>query len=513
MILRKPYAFLMKHFKKINLALFILTLYVFVKTLTLLGYTKEYASGNTVIVNTITSFFTGSYFFVHILILMLGGILLYLLKRKDKPIKTYMLILVEYFIFFILSIYLNGYFGDFYINGYDKAFARTINGLVFIFSLPQYLILLLLFIRFIGLDLKSFGFQNDKEFITSEEDREEVEVEVGLNSHIIKRKTKKVFREILYFIKEHKIRLAIISLIVLIPTGVSLYKTIYLPNRIFKTGDIVSSNYYEFKVNNTYITTRNYRGDIINKERSYIVLDLDVTNLVSSSRILNIEGFSLLVDGISYNPTVNYNEQFEDLGNTFKKQNLKGNSTSNYFLIFEIKNPKKDSNFILRYQDITSHSKLIRIKLTIKDISSFVVKDTKRITEEQTVKINQNKTTNFTINNYEIGNSFLYTYEACNYTECYIKEGYANSSLGKKVLYMRVSSSNTTYETLQDFIRYGKIRYVVNGKAYEEKLKSNVTKKYRGNYLYFDVNEKIVNASSIELILTVRNNQYIYIIK
>ena len=78
---------------------------------------------------------------------------------------------------------------------------------------------------------------------------------------------------------------------------------------------------------------------------------------------------------------------------------------------------------------------------------------------------------------------------------------------------MRVSSSNTTYETLQDFIRYGKIRYVVNGKAYEEKLKSNVTKKYRGNYLYFDVNEKIVNASSIELILTVRNNQYIYIIK
>lgn len=513
MILRKPYAFLMKHFKKINLVLFILTLYVFVKTLTLLGYTKEYASGNTVIVDTITSFFTGGYFFVHVLILMLGGILLYLLKRKDKPIRTYIFILVEYFIFFVLSIYLNGYFEDFYINGYDKAFARTINGLVVIFSLPQYLILLLLFIRFIGLDLKSFGFQNDKEFITSEEDREEVEVEVGLDSQVIKRKTKKVFREILYFIKEHKIRLAIISLIVLIPTGVSLYKTIYLPNRVFKMGNVVSSNYYEFKVNNTYITTRNYRGDIINKERSFVILDLDVTNLVSSTRTLDIDRFSLLVDGTPYTPTINYNEQFEDLGNTFKKQSLIGGATSNYFLIFEIKNPKKDSNFILRYQDVTSHSKLIRIKLAIKDISNFIVKDTKKIKEEQIVKINENKIKKFTISNYEIGNSFLYTYEACNYVECYIKEGYTTISLGKKVLYMRVSSSDTTHELLQDFIKYGKIRYIVNGKAYEEKVKSNVTKKYRGNFLYFDVDEKIGNASSIELILTVRNNQYVYIIK
>ena len=57
MILRKPYAFLMKHFKKINLVLFLLTVYVFIKTLTLLGLTGDYASGNTIVVDTITSFF------------------------------------------------------------------------------------------------------------------------------------------------------------------------------------------------------------------------------------------------------------------------------------------------------------------------------------------------------------------------------------------------------------------------------------------------------------------------
>lgn len=513
MILRKPYAFLMKHFKKINLVLFLLTVYIFIKTLTLLGLTGDYASGNTIVVDTITSFFNSTYFFVHILVLIIGSILLYLLKRKDKPIKTYILVLIEYFIFLILSIYLKSYFRDFFLNGYDRAFARTINGFVLVFSIPQYLILLLLFIRTIGLDLKSFGFQQDKEFLTSEEDREEVEVEVGLDSHAIKRKIKKVFREIIYFIKEHKVRISLILIILTIPICFFLYNNVYLTNRVFKMGDSVVSNYYTFKVNNSYITTKNYRGDIINKDRSYVIIDLDATNMLTSNRVLDIDRFTLLVDGISYTPTVNYNEQFEDLGNVFKKQALKGNTTSNYFLIFEIKKPTEDSNFILRYQDLVSHSKLIRIKLSIKDISGIVLKDTKKYKEDINVQVNKDKVLNYKINNYEIGTSYLYTYEICNYTECYIKEGYTSSSLGKKVLYMKVSSNDTLHSILQDFIKYGKLRYVVNGKSYEERIKTNVTKKYRGNYFYFDINDLASNASSLELVLTIRNNQYIYKLK
>lgn len=513
MVFRKPYAFLMKHFKKINTLLFLLALYIFIKTLTLLGYTGEYASGNTIIVDSILEFFTPAYFIVHILVLTIGGILLYLLKRKDKPIKTYLVVLVEYFSFLILSIYLNSFFGDFYINGYDKAFARTINGFVLIFSIPQYIILLLLFIRSIGLDLKSFGFHNDKEFLTNEEDREEVEVEVGLDREKVKRKTKKVFREIIYFIKEHKVQISLIFGIIFIPFCFYFYNNVYLINKVYKMGDVVSSNYYDFKVNNSYITTKNYRGDIIDKNRSYVILDLDVTNSLNTNRTLNIDGFSLLVDGVSYNPTINFNQQFEDLGSVFQNQTLTGNTTNNYFLIFEIKNPSNNSNFVLRYQDLTEHYKLIRIKLKIKDISSFVLRDTKKIKEEIEVAVNKNRTQKFIINNYEIGENFSYNYETCNYSECFIREDYTNPLSNKKVLFMKVDSSDTTYLVLQDLVRYGKLRYIVNGKTYEEKVTSNVTKKYRGKYLYFNINSIATNASSLELVLTIRNNQYIYKLK
>ena len=162
---------------------------------------------------------------------------------------------------------------------------------------------------------------------------------------------------------------------------------------------------------------------------------------------------------------------------------------------------------------MVSHSKLIRIKLSIKDISGIVSKDTKKYLEEISIQVNKTKKLNYKINNYEIGTSFLYTHEVCNYNECYIKEDIANSSVGRRILYMKVSSDDTAHTVLENFIKYGKFRYVVNGKSYEERVKTTVTKKYRGNYLYFDVSDVISNASSIELVLTIRNNQYIYKLK
>lgn len=510
MILRKPYAFLMKHFKKINIVLLILTTFIFIKNLSLLSYTKEYSVGNTVVVEAINSFFSVSFFLVIILIILIAAILLFLLKRKDKPIKTYVLIISEYIVLLFLSFYFNNFFNDFYINGYDRAMARTVHGFNLIVSIPQYLILLLLFIRSIGLDLKSFGFQNDKEFLTDESDREEVEVEVGLDKDKLIRKVKKTLREFHYFIKEHRVRLIIILVIVLIPASLNLYKNVYLVNKVYKMNQTVSSNYYNFVVNDTYITTKNYRGDIINKDKSYVIVDLDIKNTLDYSRTLDIEKFTLLVDGISYTPTVNFNEEFEDLGNTFKKQALEGNSFENYFLIFEIDSPNDDSNFILRYQDITSHSKLIRIKLSIKDISNFVLRDTKSLNEEISVKINKNRTSEFTINSYELGDSFTYTYETCNFSECYIKEANTSKKNNKTVLFLRVTSTASMYQTLEDVVRYGKIRYVISSETYEEKVSVNFNKKYRGNFMYFDVNKDVVNASSIELVLTIRNNQYIY---
>lgn len=514
MILRKPYAFLMKHFKKINFVLFLLTVYIFLSTLRLLGYTGEYAAGNTTQIDLIIEIFSGFYFLALLVILAVTIVLLYLLKRKDKPIKTYIIILAEYILMLILSIYLNGYFHDFLLNGYDRAMARTIQGFVRVLSLPQYAILLLLFIRFMGIDLNSFGFRQDQEFLANEEDREEVEVEVGFDKDKFFRNVRMYLRSVRYFIEEHKVQVGIVAGVVLLIASFFTYRYFYVINRVYKIGQNISSNYYNFKVNHAYITTRDYRGDEIAVGKSYVIIDLDVKNTLKSTRTLDVEKFLLYVDDDYYVPTLNYNNRFEDLGPVFARQSLSGLESDNYFLIYEIDTPSEKSDFILKYQHLTGQSRLIRIKLQIQDISSFVLRDTKALTETMEIPINKEDIKKVRISSYEIGDEFEYTYEQCQINNCPIYRDITSMVLGRKVLFMKMNPFDSSAQDLvKVFLRYGKMQYVIDGTTYQEDIKSRVSRVYKGSYFYFDVDSRIEDATTIEIVLTIRNNQYIYRIK
>ena len=62
---------------------------------------------------------------------------------------------------------------------------------------------------------------------------------------------------------------------------------------------------------------------------------------------------------------------------------------------------------------------------------------------------------------------------------------------------------------------FGKIEYIVNGETKYMNTPINVVNaKYTmKNTYYFEVYEEIKNASSINLILEIRNNKYIYKLK
>ncbi len=514
MILRKPYAFLMKHFKKINIVLFLLTIYIFVTLLRLSSYLSSYVQGNTLEVEATANLFSPLYYLVLLLILAISGVLLYLLMRKDKPIKTYIIIIAEYLLILVLSIYLHNYFSTFLIHGYDKAMARTLQGFTSIISLPQYAVLLLLVIRSIGLDLNSFGFRKDQELMADEADREEVEVEVGFDKDRFKRMLRMWFRKFGYFLREYKIYVTIASVLLIVIISFFSYRYFYVTNKVYRMNQKVSSNYYNFRVDHSYITTRNYRGDTLEKGKSFIIIDLDVENTLENSRTLDIQKFLLFVDDTYYTPTTNYNNEFSDLGPVFKNQSLKAKQKDTYFLIYEIDTPKKNSQFLLKYQDMTTHSRLIRIRLKIQDISSFILQDTKYLQQEIAIPINETETKKFAITSYEIGDDYPYTYEQCTLNNCPVYGAHTSPKAGRKILYMPiVPKETTTQELVKVFVKYGKMQYIINGVRYEEKVVSHISKVYKGNYLYFDVNEQILDATNIEMLLTIRNNQYKYIIK
>lgn len=269
----------------------------------------------------------------------------------------------------------------------------------------------------------------------------------------------------------------------------------------------VTSNYYKFKVNNAYITNKDYKGDVIKENRQFVILDVNVTNQINSTRNLDIEKFILYVGDKYYVPTKSYNNYFIDMGNVFQSQSLAGKASDNYLLIFEIENPKNNDNFILKYQDLKAKTRLIRIKLKIRDISEYITKDNKMINEEMTIPINSEEKEVIKVTSYSLNDYVNYTYEECYINDCPIKTGVVTTSENKKILYMRTSNQ------ILDFIKkYGKIRYTVDGVTYQESVKSKLTK-YRGNHLYLEVDKKIESSSSIEIVFTVRSYQYFYKLK
>ena len=185
--------------------------------------------------------------------------------------------------------------------------------------------------------------------------------------------------------------------------------------------------------------------------------------------------------------------------------------TSNYHIIFKIKKPSKDDNFLLRYENVLNDN-LIRIKLKIQDISSFIEKDSKKLGEELTVPLNLNEDYKIKFNKYELGNSFNYNYVSCDrFNNCPVLTGSLTAPNNKKLMYISFSTINKSRKEIINFIKkYGKVRYIVNDKVKEERIKSNIDVNYYGNYLYYTLNNEIVNASSIEFVFTVRSYQYIY---
>jgi len=521
MILRKPYAFLIKHFQKINMLLLILVLFLYNDASKFSKFAKKYVAGGfyNEKIDSISNYFNIYIVLAFILVFIICTILIILLKKKDKPYISYILIVVANLYSFILLIYSNNYFTYKAMDGFKIVTAKVISDLSFIGTLLYYPLLIILVIRALGIDLKSFGFQEDKEYLEiNEADREEVEVEVQFDREKWIRKVKYYFRNTKYFVLEHLIPLSIITVIVLGIGVRNIYTYVFIENRVYKMNETVTSNDYKLKVKHTYLTDKDYSGNVVAGDGSYFILvDLEVGNPTSRYRTFDIEKMLLFIDDEFYVPLTKYNNHFKDMGNLYTGESINPKSEVSYLLVYQVPKPKKDANFILKYQDIYKGKtgKLVQIKIKVTDISTFKDKGLGHYQENMNIPINEKTSMNFKISNYEIGNSATYIYQSCGTNgECPIYEGTYSAPVGKDVMHLKFSLEDNERDEFLDFINsYAKIRYVTADTTKEIKIKNAVTNKYRGNHVYLVVPDELKDASKIDLVFTIRTYRYTYRLK
>ena len=122
----------------------------------------------------------------------------------------------------------------------------------------------------------------------------------------------------------------------------------------------------------------------------------------------------------------------------------------------------------------------------------------------------------FTISNYQMADSMNYYYERCYVYSCPTLTGtIVSTSYGTSytVLALDIQSS-MTMSSLRDFmVKYGKMKYEVDGTLKEGNIANPLSTSWKGNKVYLLVPKEAMNATSIELQFSIRNQIYHYILK
>lgn len=514
MIIRKPYAFLIKNFKKIHIALLILGIYVGYKLLDVITFVNEFMKFGTydLYANPVSNYISFGLIFSILLISGLSGALILLLLHKNKPWKAYLIPFIEYLILFFVLLMINSFFDNYtsYVESTDLRFSRD---LLYIFMIGQVPSIYVFLMRAFGLDIKKFNFNSDAEFLElSEDDREEFEISIDFDKNTIKRGWKRLLRNLGYFYQEHKI---ICSTIVIILFGVCCFKTyefIFITNKSYKEGEFYNINGLSIVVNNTYYSQYDYNGKVVSNKNNFVIVDLTVTNL-DAPQTLNLNYFHLKNGTADYVTTNNlYSTEFQDLGVTYKDvKELKREESISFIIIYKVDKKLNPNNFVLYYQETHNKNILRKYKLKVKNLDKNIEEKSYSTGESLPINIFGIKD-EIIFDHYFLNNEFTYRTFKCGRQKCDTVENNMVAPEGYNIIKIPFASTTVESKNMIDFVsKYGIIIYKDrDGYDREIEFESPISNRYYGKVLYLLIPDDFDEEKDFSIEFNVRGNKYLY---
>lgn len=516
MIIRKPYAFLIKHFKKIHILLLLLAVFIYYKSVQTYSFTKEFISlGTYDYINESISGYTSIISLISILVLIIiNFIIVRLLKRKEKPWKLYLVPTIQYIVIFLSFIMIRNYFHSYTgIEGTTQI--RIWRDLLGISQITQLSTFVICLIRIFGVDLQKFNFKLDEEYLELEQkDREELEININIDKASFKRMYKKAIRNINYFYQEHKLFSRIVIVIFILLFGRSSIR--YINNhKSYKQGNEFNVSGYTVKVNNSYYTDKAYNGDVISDKSGFVIIDITIKNNVQE-RTPNLNRYHIMNGTSNYTTTAKtYAEEFKDLGKAYDSISLKRDKSVNMIMIYKVNKKLNKNKYVLYYQEMSGNTKYLRkIKLKLKDLSNIEEKEQLQLGDTLHVDLIDDEE-NIILEDYELKQSTEYVYRNCQSNKCTSNKVTYNAPNGYKILEIPFGSDMLDGKEMAKFVEnYVKITYTDSeGKEKTIDAVDAIDRTYYGKRIYLKVPQELENSKTISLNFTIRNNKYVYKIK
>lgn len=533
MVLRKPYAFLIKHFRIIHLLLLLPMFYLITQTSDIVHFFAQYvSSGQSLnfisITSSLSSNFINIFMYLAVVIIMVVLIAIsLLLQNKEKPTKFYNITIFYYLGLFVLISFCFSIFNKIEADLISSVAIRIIRDCAYIVHYSQYIFVAFIIVRGIGFDIKKFDFKSDLTTLDiSQEDDEEFEFLVGADTYKAKRTIRRFIREMTYYYKENKFIFNIIIVVVVCVLLTVIYMNREVYDKVYKEGEYLSFGNVNVKILDSYISNLSYDGKEIKNGKTYLVLQVNIQNRYREDKNFNHSNFQLYVNKEYYSPDIAMANYFIDYGNPYGGGFIKGNTDSNYVIVYEIDKALANKSFnILVYSRYdTSPGGLGAVLKTI-DIKPSNVNDkvTSNMINKGTnvnLKSTQLKDTTGTVIDYQIADRYQYDYQYCtSSSNCYSSVNsisITGREIGRYTLLIMdydveldststYMSADRTYKSFfEDFM---KITYKVDGKYYTLDVKLQNPASFNDK-LIVKVPKNINNASDIEAVITVRNVSY-----
>jgi hypothetical protein len=412
---------------------------------------------------------------------------------------------------------------------------KLYNDLTLLLLIIQVVSMILCFIRAVGLDIKKFDFGKDlMELEVGEEDNEEFEVNVDVETNIIKRSLNRNRRFAKYVYLENRFIINTILVIVLFITTLLVYLNLNVYNVIYKEGDTFLIEFLNVGVSKSYLTQKDYVGDVIaSNGKQLLVVKLNV-KAQEKGHVFNTAKAEVVVNNKTYFPTkIEQRSSLFDLGAVYYNEEI-STKLEKILLVYEIPAADMEKDMQFKYINdveikknqlnpkyISVGLKPIRLDVEVKPLEEKISK---------TVVLNNDLfgTTSIVIKSFDISKEYALKYNYClSVSECYPSIEYLtpvlNTNFDKVLLRVNATISideneiiDNVYNHYNIINNFGKIVYEKDGNTYSSKGRISKVDSYRtntGDNYYLEVDSNIMSADKVYLLITIRNKQYKFPIK
>ncbi len=530
MVLKKPYAFLIKHFKLIHLLLCIPLVYLVIRTGAIATFLSSYVSSNyyTNVINIPGTYINYFMYLAIVVIVLLVLAVYFLMRQKKKDTRFYLFLMIYYILLFVLISLCHSILSDIEASVLEAQTVRAYRDFAFIVYIPQFFFVGYTFLRGIGFDLKKFNFEEDaKELEITDIDDEEFELVFGRDAYKYKRTFRRFLREFKYYVLENKVTFILLSVFVIAVLGTLVYLNFGVYHKTYKQTQKMSHNNLIVTVTDSVLSNMDLGGNIISDGKYYLTVGLKISNMKDVSVSLDYENFRVEVAQRLISATLDRSSYFVDFGIPYTRETkIRPGEENVYVLTYEIDEDLIDQEMNLKILEsvnfevgsVTPIYKTVRLKYDKVFENKEIRKvDFGKILETSGSRIGM---VQVQLKNYLIQNSYEYAYQSCQKEICQNLKNKIVSRANYTLLVLermfQIDSYTQYYKSrkgssnfLNDFV---KVRYEING-VVKTSMIHDATPKEIADTWVLQVPEEIQRATKIELLINLRGSIYAMTIK